>query len=124
MFRALRHGGAGERPAALHLRQSRHHAFPVQPGLVGRTEPRPGIIAVKSPAPEPQAVAEHLAELRGIVPDGFSLGYSGDWNSVEAPHRGRRRLVQRYRRPVPRSRWRIVLAVQFGMFVGTALNEA
>jgi 4-hydroxy-tetrahydrodipicolinate synthase len=58
--------------------------FRFSPALVGRLSRLPEIVAVKSPAPEPQAVAAHLAELRGIVPDGFSLGYSGDWNSVEA----------------------------------------
>jgi 4-hydroxy-tetrahydrodipicolinate synthase len=58
--------------------------FRFSPALVGRLSRLPEIIAVKSPAPEPQAVAAHLRELRDVVPDGFSLGYSGDWNSVEA----------------------------------------
>ena len=58
--------------------------FRFTPALVGRISRVPGVVAVKSPAPEPQAVAGHLRELRDVVPDGFSLGYSGDWNSVEA----------------------------------------
>lgn len=58
--------------------------FRFTPALVGRLSRVPGVVAVKSPAPEPQAVAEHLRELRNVVPDGFSLGYSGDWKSVEA----------------------------------------
>jgi 4-hydroxy-tetrahydrodipicolinate synthase len=58
--------------------------FRFSPALIGRLSRLPDIIAVKSPAPEPQAVAAHLADLRRVVPDGFSLGYSGDWNSVEA----------------------------------------
>jgi 4-hydroxy-tetrahydrodipicolinate synthase len=58
--------------------------FRFSPALIGRLSRVPGIIAVKSPAPEPQAVAAHLADLRSVVPDGFWLGYSGDWNSVEA----------------------------------------
>ena len=58
--------------------------FRFSPALIGRLSRLPEIIAVKSPAPEPQAVAAHLAELRGVVPDGFSLGYSVDWHSVEA----------------------------------------
>jgi 4-hydroxy-tetrahydrodipicolinate synthase len=57
--------------------------FRFSPTLIGRLSRLPKIIAVKSPAPEPQAIAAHLAELCGVVPDGFSLGYSGDWNSVE-----------------------------------------
>ncbi len=58
--------------------------FRFSPALVGRLSRVPGIIAIKSPAPEPNAVAAHLAELRRVVPEGFSLGYSGDWNSTEA----------------------------------------
>jgi 4-hydroxy-tetrahydrodipicolinate synthase len=58
--------------------------FRFSPGLIGRLSRLPEIIAVKTSAPEPQAVAAHLAELRSVVPDGFSVGYSADWNSVEA----------------------------------------
>lgn len=58
--------------------------FRFSPALVGRLGRVPGIVAVKSPAPEPQAIPEHLRSLRDVVPEGFSLGYSGDWNSVEA----------------------------------------
>src|SRR5215207_10851682 len=58
--------------------------FRFSPALIGRLSRLPEIIAVKSPAPEPQAVAAHLADLRRVVPDGFSLGYGGDWNAVEA----------------------------------------
>ena len=58
--------------------------FRFSPALIGRLSRLPEIIAVKSPAPEPQAIPRHLAELRSVVPDGFSLGYSVDWNSVEA----------------------------------------
>ncbi len=50
----LRDGGAGGRPAAPPLRQSRYHAFPVHPGA--RRAPRPGAghRAIKSPAAEPE----------------------------------------------------------------------
>jgi 4-hydroxy-tetrahydrodipicolinate synthase len=58
--------------------------FRFSAALVGRLSRVAGIIAVKSPAPEPPNAASHLAELRRHVPAGFSLGYSGDWNSVEA----------------------------------------
>jgi 4-hydroxy-tetrahydrodipicolinate synthase len=58
--------------------------FRFTPALVGRLSRVPGVVAVKSPAPEPQGVGGHLRELRDVVPDKFSLGYSGDWNSVEA----------------------------------------
>ena len=58
--------------------------FRFSAALIGRLSRLPEIVAVKSPAPEPQAVAAHLAELRSVVPNGFSLGYSVDWNSIEA----------------------------------------
>ena len=58
--------------------------FQFSPALVARLSRIAGIVAVKIPAPEASAVAANLAELRGLVPEGFSLGYSGDWNSVEA----------------------------------------
>lgn len=58
--------------------------FRFGPALVGRLSQVSGIIAIKSPAPEPNAIADHLAELRSVVPEGFSLGYSGDWNATEA----------------------------------------
>ncbi|MER2268761.1 dihydrodipicolinate synthase family protein [Methylobacterium oxalidis] len=58
--------------------------FRFGPDLVGRLARVPGIVAVKSPAPEPEGVAAHLAALRAAVPEGFPLGYSGDWNAAEA----------------------------------------
>ena len=39
---------------------------------------------MKSTAPQPDLVADHLKQLRGAVPPGFSVGYAGDWNSAEA----------------------------------------
>ena len=44
----------------------------------------PGVVAVKNPAPPAGAVAAHLANLRALVPAGFSLGYSNDANAAEA----------------------------------------
>jgi 4-hydroxy-tetrahydrodipicolinate synthase len=58
--------------------------FRFSPELVGRLSRVSGVVAVKSPAPDLQSVAAHLAELRGAVTGGFALGYSGDWNSVAA----------------------------------------
>ena len=56
--------------------------FKFSPDLIGRLSRLPNIVAVKSPAPEPQAVAGHLADLRRNVPEEFSLGYSVDWQCV------------------------------------------
>lgn len=58
--------------------------FRFGPALIGRLSRLPGIVAMKSPAPEPREAAAHLAGLRGVVPEGFPVGISGDWNAVEA----------------------------------------
>lgn len=58
--------------------------FHFSPELVSRLSHVPGIVAVKSLAGGPQETAAHLRALRRATPEGFSLGYSGDWNSVEA----------------------------------------
>ena len=58
--------------------------FRFTPALVGRLAQVPGIVAVKSPAAEPEAVAGQHEALRAAVPAGFALGYSGDWNAVAA----------------------------------------
>ena len=65
-----------DNPATTHFRFT--------PALVGRLSAIPGVVAVKSPAPEPDAVNAYLGQLRAAVPDGFALGFSGDWNAVEA----------------------------------------
>lgn len=57
--------------------------FRFSPALVGRLSRIPGIVAIKSPAPDAESIAAHLAELNSTSAEGFSLGYSGDWNSVE-----------------------------------------
>jgi 4-hydroxy-tetrahydrodipicolinate synthase len=51
--------------------------------LIARLSCVDGIIGVKSLAPEKTLVSAHVAELRSAVPKGFSVGYSGDWNTAE-----------------------------------------
>jgi 4-hydroxy-tetrahydrodipicolinate synthase len=88
--------------------------FQISPALIGRLSRLPEIIAVKSPAPEPKAVAAHLAELRRVVPNGFSLGYSSDWNSVEALIAGGDTWYSVVAGLFPRISMAIVRAVQNG----------
>ncbi|WP_322096375.1 dihydrodipicolinate synthase family protein [Oceanibaculum pacificum] len=61
---------------------TRHFRF--TPELVARLSRVPGIVAVKSPAAARDETIAHLAALRRLVPESFALGYSADWNSVEA----------------------------------------
>ena len=58
--------------------------FRFTPALIGRLSRVDGIVAVKSPALDASTLAGHIAELRAVVPSGFSLGYSADWNCTEA----------------------------------------
>ncbi|MFD1198255.1 dihydrodipicolinate synthase family protein [Brucella gallinifaecis] len=57
--------------------------FSFSPALIGRLSREPGIVGIKNPAPMDDAARE-IAEQRSSVSEGFSLGYSGDWDSVEA----------------------------------------
>jgi 4-hydroxy-tetrahydrodipicolinate synthase len=88
--------------------------FRFSSALISRLSRLPEIVAAKSPASEPQAVAAHLAELRGVVPDEFSLGYSGDWNSVEALIAGAEAWYSVVAGLFPRISVAIVQAVQNG----------
>lgn len=58
--------------------------FTVSPALTGRLARIEGVVAVKNPAPPAEEIAAHLAERRGVVPPGFSVGYSVDWHAAEA----------------------------------------
>ena len=42
------------------------------------------IVAVKMPLPATDDVATDLAGLRAVLPEGFAVGYSGDWGCSEA----------------------------------------
>ncbi|WP_027054624.1 dihydrodipicolinate synthase family protein [Mesorhizobium erdmanii] len=58
--------------------------FRFTPALVSRLAKVGGIIAIKNPTDKPDAIKSHLADQRRAVPEGFSIGYSGDWNAAEA----------------------------------------
>jgi 4-hydroxy-tetrahydrodipicolinate synthase len=59
-----------------------HFSFSAE--LIQRLSGVDGVVAVKNPAPLAAEVAAHIADLRGRVPAGFSLGYSADANCAEA----------------------------------------
>jgi 4-hydroxy-tetrahydrodipicolinate synthase len=52
--------------------------------LHGRIAELPGIASIKFPPPAPGQAAERIARLRAAVPEGTSLGISGDWAAAEA----------------------------------------
>jgi len=65
-----------DNPATTHFRFT--------PALIGRLARLPGVVAAKCPGPPPEEAAQTLARLREAVPEGFPLGFSGDWNATEA----------------------------------------
>lgn len=88
--------------------------FRFTPELVGRLARVPGIVAVKSPSPEPEAAAEQVRVLRAAVPAEFTLGYSGDWNAVEALLAGGEAWYSVFAGLFPRSALAITRAVEVG----------
>ena len=58
--------------------------FTFSDALIERLATLPGVHAVKNPAPEPAHATEVIAALRARTPEGFSVGYSTDWNATEA----------------------------------------
>ncbi|MFC7705187.1 dihydrodipicolinate synthase family protein [Plastorhodobacter daqingensis] len=58
--------------------------FTFQIGLLQRLAELPRIAAVKMPLPATGTVAVDLATLRGTLPAGFAIGYSGDWGCADA----------------------------------------
>lgn len=58
--------------------------FRFTPELVARLALVPGIVAIKNPAGNRDETVQHLSSLRALLPQDFSVGYSGDWNATEA----------------------------------------
>ena len=57
--------------------------FKFTPELIGRIADIPGVVSGKATAPS-DLFSNHLNKMRSVVPSGFSVGYSGDWNATEA----------------------------------------
>lgn len=56
--------------------------FPLD--LIGDIAGLPQVRAVKMPPAADGEAAGEIAALRGLIPQGFSIGYSGDWKAAEA----------------------------------------
>lgn len=59
-----------------------HFTFDVP--LLTRLAAVPNIVAVKMPLPATGDLSGALAGLRAALPEGFAIGYSGDWGCAEA----------------------------------------
>jgi 4-hydroxy-tetrahydrodipicolinate synthase len=88
--------------------------FRFTPALVERLAQVPGIVAIKNPTDGGYAIQGHLADQRQIVPKGFSIGYSGDWNATEAMIAGADTWYSVLGGILPEPCLRIVRAAQHG----------
>ena len=69
---------AGELPVCIYNNPNTTH-FTFSPDLLVRLSAIPQIRAVKMPLPAHDDFATEIAGLRTDLPQGFSIGYSGDW---------------------------------------------
>lgn len=58
--------------------------FTFSEALLARLAAIETIRAVKMPLPQERSLPEELARLRRRLPEGFAIGYSGDWGCAEA----------------------------------------
>ncbi len=75
--------GATALPLCIYNNPAATH-FTFSTSLIGRLSRVPNVLAVKHPAPGAGLAAAGHQALRGAVRDGFSVGYSVDWNAAEA----------------------------------------
>jgi 4-hydroxy-tetrahydrodipicolinate synthase len=52
--------------------------------LIARLAKLPNVAAVKMPLPAGGDFASEIDRLRAVTPDGFAIGYSGDWGAADA----------------------------------------
>ncbi len=77
-FRAVASAGL---PLCIYNNPGTTH-FDVSPELVGRLAEVPGVVAVKTGAPAAADAGQAVTTLRSRVPEGFSVGFSVDWNAA------------------------------------------
>jgi 4-hydroxy-tetrahydrodipicolinate synthase len=58
--------------------------FTFSPELIARLAELPNVAAVKMPLAADGDYAGEVQRLRGMTPDGFAIGYSGDWGAKDA----------------------------------------
>lgn len=58
--------------------------FTFSPDLIARLAEISNVAAVKMPLPADSDYAGEMRSLRAVTPDGFAVGYSGDWGAKDA----------------------------------------
>jgi len=62
--------------------------FSFSPELIARLAELPSVAAVKMPLPADGDYSGEMQRLRGMTPEGFATGYSGDWGAKDALRAG------------------------------------
>ncbi|EYD72337.1 dihydrodipicolinate synthase family protein [Limimaricola hongkongensis] len=92
--------------------------------LLRRLADLPGIRAVKMPLPGEGGLTEDLARLRGALPEGFSIGYSGDWGCAKALLAGADAWFSVLGGMLPETALKLTRAAQDGQSAETARIDA
>nr|WP_298104638.1 dihydrodipicolinate synthase family protein [uncultured Shinella sp.] len=74
---------AGDLPLCIYNNPGTTH-FIFSDDVIARLAALPGIAAIKMPLPADGDFRGELARLRARTPDGFSIGYSGDWGAAQS----------------------------------------
>jgi 4-hydroxy-tetrahydrodipicolinate synthase len=74
---------AGELPLCIYNNPSTTK-FTFSDDLIARLAKLPNVAAVKMPLPGNGDFAGEMERLRVMTPDGFAIGYSGDWGAADA----------------------------------------
>ncbi|TGN60445.1 dihydrodipicolinate synthase family protein [Paracoccus liaowanqingii] len=74
---------ASDLPICIYNNPSTTH-FTFSPALLARLATLPTVTAVKMPLPADDDIAGQIARLRADLPQGFIIGYSGDWGCPDA----------------------------------------
>lgn len=74
---------AGNLPLCIYSNPSTTN-FTFSHDLIRRLAEVPNVVSVKLPLPSDGDFASELHHLRSITPEGFSIGYSGDWGMKDA----------------------------------------
>ena len=75
--------GAGGLPLCIYNNPSTTR-FTFGDDLIARLARLPNVAAVKMPLPADGDFTGEMGRLRAITPDGFAVGYSGDWGAADA----------------------------------------
>jgi 4-hydroxy-tetrahydrodipicolinate synthase len=74
---------AGELPLCIYNNPGTTR-FTFSAELIERLADLPDVSAIKMPLPGNGNYADELTDLRGRTPEGFAIGYSGDWGAADA----------------------------------------